>query len=149
VSILLLVYRASRPNIAELGKVPGTADQYADRARHPANELVADVAILRVESGLFFANAEEVRRAVLQRARQPGTRAVILDAETIGAVDVTAVRALVQLAGELERSGVHLALAHGIGQVRDMLRQDRERGDPTLELYPTVQAAVDALTPDP
>ena len=147
-SILLLVYRASRPNIAELGKVPGTADQYADRARHPANELVADVAILRVESGLFFANAEEVRRAVLQRARQPGTIAVILDAETIGAVDVTAVRALVQLASELQRSGVRPALAHGIGQVRDMLRQDRERGDPTLELYPTVQAAVDALTPD-
>ena len=36
-SIVLLVYRSSRPNVAVLGRVPGTADQYGDVERHPEN----------------------------------------------------------------------------------------------------------------
>jgi MFS superfamily sulfate permease-like transporter len=40
VSLLLLLYRASRPHIAELGRVPGTAGQFTDRDRHPENEVV-------------------------------------------------------------------------------------------------------------
>ena len=36
VSLLLLLYRASRPHVAELGAVPGATAQFADR-RHPEN----------------------------------------------------------------------------------------------------------------
>ncbi len=48
--------------MAELGKVPGTADQFADRDRHPGNEPVPEIEVLRPASGLFFVNAEAVRR---------------------------------------------------------------------------------------
>ena len=64
VSLLLLLYRASRPHVAELGRVPGSTVQFADRGRHPENAAVPGVVILRAESGLFFANAEAVRTAV-------------------------------------------------------------------------------------
>ena len=37
VSLLLLLYRASRPHVAQLGRVPGTADQWGDLRRHPEN----------------------------------------------------------------------------------------------------------------
>ena len=143
VSLLLLLYRSSRPHVALLGRVPGTHDQYADRARHPENQPVSGIGIVRVESGLFFANADDVRQALRRLASQPGTRALVLDAEAIPFVDLTATQMLVELAGELERSGVRFAIAHEIGQVRDVLR--RANPDAALPVYPTVQTAVDAL----
>jgi SulP family sulfate permease len=142
VSLLLLLYRSSKPNVVELGRVPGTVDQFADRDRHPENEPVAGVAVLRVESGLFFANAEAVRGAVSRHAHQPGVHAVVLDAEAIAFVDVSAVRMLVALADDLDRAGIQLALAHGLGQVRDVLQHGET--PETLRLYPTVRDAVAA-----
>jgi len=65
---LLLLYRASRPHVSELGLVPGTDDQYADVARHPENQAPEGVVVLRVESGLFFANADAVRARILAAA---------------------------------------------------------------------------------
>ena len=41
VSLLLLLYRASKPHVAELGRVAGPSVQYADRERHPENRAVA------------------------------------------------------------------------------------------------------------
>jgi sulfate permease, SulP family len=145
VSLLLLLYRASRPHVAVLGQVPGAAvGQYGDVRRHPENRRLPEIVILRLESGLFFANADAVRGAVRAHAFRDGIRAVVLDAETIPYVDVTAARMLVQLDDELARRGVRLVMARDIGQVRDVLRRTEEDG-PLLAAYPTVQQAVDAL----
>jgi sulfate permease, SulP family len=92
VSLLLLLYRASRPHVAVLGEVPGARGQYVDVARHPENWQVEGVVVLRVEGGLFFANADTVRDAIRMHAAEPGTRAVVLDAETVPFVDVSAAR---------------------------------------------------------
>jgi len=62
-SVLLLIYRACHPHIAVLGKVPGTPGQYGDLERHPDNQQLPGIVILRVESGLFFANADAVSAA--------------------------------------------------------------------------------------
>jgi sulfate permease, SulP family len=144
-SLLLLVYRASRPHVAVLGKVPGTADQYGDVERHAENEPVPGVVVLRVEGGLFFANADVVRRRIRAHAAREGMRAIVLDAETVPFVDVTAADMLTDLHEELGRSGVRLVVARDIGQVRDVLRR-AEIGEDVLRVYPTVQAAVDAVS---
>ena len=144
VSLLLLLYRASRPHIAVLGKVPGTGDQYGDVERHPENRQEPGIAILRLEAGLFFANAGAVRDSIRSHAAEWGTRAVVLDAETVPSVDVTAARMLDQLARDLQQQGVQLIVARDVGQVRDVLR--RANGTRSLvRAYPTVQDAVQAL----
>src|SRR6185436_14558490 len=86
VSLLLLLYRASRPNVAELGRVPGAPGQYTDVVRHPGNEPVPGIVVLRPESGLFFANADAVRDRI-RRAAKPGTTGIVLDAETMPYID--------------------------------------------------------------
>ena len=73
-------------------------------------------------------------------------RAVVLDAESVPFVDVTALRVLVQVGEELASSGVVLALAHGIGQVEDLIGHE-PGAEETLTLYPTVDAAVADLGP--
>ena len=144
VSLLLLLYRASKPHIAELGEVPGAPGQYGDRDRHPENLTAPGVVVARVEGGLFFANADAVRRALLTEASRPGTHAVVLDGETVPFVDVTAARMLRELADTLATSGVRFAIARDVGQVRDVL--DQEAGSDVIPVYPTVQAAVDAMS---
>ena len=99
--------------------------QFADIERHPGNVAVADIPVLRVEAGLYFANADAVRRAVKRRARRPGTRGVVLDAEAVAFVDVTAVRMLDELASDLARDGQQLVIAHDLGQVGDLLAARR------------------------
>lgn len=157
-SLVLLLYRASRPHVASLGAVPGAAGQWGDRSRHPENQAPDGVVVLRVDGGLFFANADAVRAQVKEAAGiggdapraadasgaapRPAVRAVVLDAETMPFVDVTAAEMLSALAADLERDGVRLMLAHGVGEVRDVLH----RSGAALEIHPTVDAAVEAAT---
>jgi high affinity sulfate transporter 1 len=143
VSLLLLLYRASRPHVAELGAVPGTEGQWGDRARHPENRPAAGVVVLRVDGGLFFANADAVQARVRAAAAADDVHAIVLDAETVPYVDVTAAEMLSGLATDLKRDGVRLLLARDVGQVRDVLR--RAGSDAELEhVYPSVRAAVAA-----
>ncbi len=143
VSLLLLIYRASRPYVAVLGKVPGGDGLYSDMDRHPENEIAEHVVVLRIESGLYFANADAVRQRVMQAAQPADLQGIVLDAETIPFVDVSAARMLADLAEELHRRDVGLLIARDIGQVRDVLRRVVE--DPALtRVYPTIQSAVDA-----
>jgi sulfate permease, SulP family len=143
-----LIYRASHPHIAVLGKVPGTTGQYGDLERHPDNQQLPGIVILRVESGLFFANADAVRQSVRAHAATKGTRVVVLDAETAPSIDVTAAHMLAELTQSLEREGVRLLVCRQIGQVRDVVGQVAT--DTTPEgVYPTVQAAVQAAQQPP
>ncbi|HXQ00772.1 MAG TPA: sodium-independent anion transporter [Solirubrobacteraceae bacterium] len=99
--------------------------------------------MLRVESSLYFANADAIRAHILDAAEADGIAAVVLDAETIPFIDVTAARMLAALAEDLDRRDIRLLLARDIGQVRDVLHSVIE--DPAVtHFYPTVQAAVAA-----
>jgi high affinity sulfate transporter 1 len=146
-SILLLIYRASRPRVAKLGKVAGAAGHYSDIERHPEDVSPEGVAVLRVESGLFFANADWVRERVRNAAGQKGVYAVVLDAENIPFIDVSAVEMLEQVDRDLKRDGVRLLLARDTGQVRDVVGHATDDRD-VSQVYPTVQAAVDAAQKD-
>ena len=74
ISVLLLLYRASRPNVTVLGRTGGPDPAWVDLARHPAAERTPGVEVVRVEGGLFFANADHVR-AGSARSLSPGTPA--------------------------------------------------------------------------
>ncbi|HTU96936.1 MAG TPA: SulP family inorganic anion transporter [Solirubrobacteraceae bacterium] len=148
VSLLLLLYRTSRPRVAELVRSPG-ADHYADIERIAGGgDRIPGVVILRVEAGLYFANADWVRNQVRAAAQRPGVTAVILDAENIAFMDITAVEMLDQLADTLEEEGVALRVARDIGDVRDVLRRAGSHLD-LDHVYPSVRAAVAASRPGP
>jgi high affinity sulfate transporter 1 len=140
IAVVLLVYRASRPHVAVLGHAPGVETQWTDVARHPENEQAPGVVVLRPEAGLFFANADWVRDEI--RSREGDARAIVLDAESMPFLDVTAARMLGELTEDLRRRGVRLVVARDMGQVRDVIRRS---GETTLEVYPTVEAALDAV----
>ena len=147
-SLLLLLYRVSRPHVAVLGEVPGSGGQWADTAVHPEDQAVPGVTVLRVESGMFFGNADHVRAAIEDAAAVDGITAVVLDCETMPSVDVTAARMLNQLAADLHRQGVRLVLAGEIGQVRDMVAAVTGHGQ-APGYHRTVSEAVHAAQAGP
>ena len=140
VSMLLLLFRTSRPYVARLGRTgDGT---WVDAARRTGAHTPHGVAVVRVEGGLFFANADHVRAVLRGIGAEPDTTAVVLDAETVPFIDVTAAGMLAGLRHDLDRHGARLYLAADVGQVRDVIREDAE-GAPQ-RLYRTVDAAVAA-----
>ncbi|HEY5354909.1 MAG TPA: SulP family inorganic anion transporter [Streptosporangiaceae bacterium] len=50
-SLLLLLYRVSRPHIAVLGQVPGSDGRWADTGGHHEDQAVPGVTVLRVNPG--------------------------------------------------------------------------------------------------
>jgi SulP family sulfate permease len=143
-SLLLLLYRVLRPHVAVLGEVPGSGGQWADTAVHPEDRTVPGITVLRVEAGVFFANADDVRATIEDAANADGTQAVVLDCETMPSLDVTAARMLTQLTADLQHRGVRLVLAGEIGQVRDVIAAvSGSDGTPEYR-HRTVHDAVDA-----
>jgi sulfate permease, SulP family len=142
VSVLVLLYRSSRPHVARLVRDPSPDGVWVDHDRTPEYPLAADVVVLRVESGLFFANADHVRDAVLS-AVDGETVAVVLDAETIPGIDVTGAAMLVVLRDRLAERGIQLFMAKSIGQVRDVVATAEPAAD-FAGRYDSVDAAVSA-----
>ena len=95
VSLLLLIYRASRPYVAVLGRTSGPDGAYHDMESHPDARPPDGIVVLRIESGLYFANAENVRSRILGAGGADGVRGVVVDAETTPFIDVSAARMLV------------------------------------------------------
>ncbi len=149
VSILLLLYRASRPQVATLVRIDDGTGQgrWLNTASHPEAAVRDDVVVVRVESGLFFANADHVRQQIRDRITD-STRAVVIDAETTPAIDVSATDMLIALAAELRHREIRLLVAHGIGQIRDVLRNAGRDDDVLQTVYATVDEAIEAVDAD-
>ncbi len=123
-SILLLLRRASHPKIAVLGKLPGS-DGFADSARYPDSETIPHVLVLRVEAGLFYFNAQNVKNEVLEQARRQGVvELVVIDLSTSANIDLAGVRMLGELDEQVAQGGASLMLAEVHGDVRDLLHAE-------------------------
>jgi high affinity sulfate transporter 1 len=124
IALLLFIWRAWRPHNAVLGRVDGLRG-YHDVARHPEARRVPGLVLFRWDAPLFFANAEvfreRVRRAVAD-APTP-TRWVVVAAEPITDVDLTAADMLAALDREMHEAGIEFAFAEMKGPVKDLLKR--------------------------
>lgn len=147
-SLVLLLARTSRPRVTPLAPVGGEPGRpWVDVGRNPDYPTVPGVLVLRVEGPLVFADAEYVRGRVRQLAADAHhPRLVVLDGRAMPSLDVTAAAMLVQLRADLRAAGSDLALAEGIGQVRDVLARAGQEGEPPL--FTTLDEAVGAPAPD-
>ena len=125
-SILMLLARASRLQVAFLGRMPGTGI-FGDMDRHPENTAVPGILAFRPEGSLLYINAESVQEVVLARvaSQASGTiRTVVCDLSTSPVMDLAGVRMLRKLQSVLTTQGIHFAIAGPHGRVRDLLRRD-------------------------
>jgi SulP family sulfate permease len=120
-SVLLVLYRSSRPHLASLGKIPGIPGAYSDLHRHPENAAIPGVLILRLDAPMYYANALTVRermKAVIAEA-QPAPHAVIWDSAGQDDLDITSAEVLKGMVRELKGQGIEIYVAEVHATVRE------------------------------
>lgn len=123
-SVLLVLYRISRPNVAELGHVPGTR-VFRDRERFDQAVRLQDIMVLRVDASFSFANAEYFKDFILEKGEEEGrsVKVVVVDGTSINDLDTTATEALESTVETLKEQGIELHLSGLIGPVREVVRR--------------------------
>ncbi len=67
-SLIFIVYRASRPHIALLGRAPGSPTEFGDLQRHPEYEQIPGLMIVRLDAPLYFLNAGVAQTMIREMA---------------------------------------------------------------------------------
>jgi SulP family sulfate permease len=106
------------------------------------------IIVYRFESDLFYANASRFMEEVLGLTTQAGKplRWIVLDASGIDNIDFTAAKTWIQLRAELDHRGIGVAAVATPEGVLETLKRYRTEGAASSPIYPSVDAAIDALT---
>jgi high affinity sulfate transporter 1 len=144
-ALLAFIWRAWRPYDAVLGRVDGLKG-YHDISRHPEAHLIPGLVLFRWDAPLFFANAtifqDHVLRAVAAAPTQ--TQWVVVAAEPVTDIDITAADMLAELDHNLQESGIELCFAELKGPVKDRLKKYGLFDSFGTEFFfPTIGQAVD------
>lgn len=123
-SVIIVLFRISRPNVAELGHVPGTR-LFRDLERFEQAVRLKDIMVLRVDASFSFANAEYFKDFILDKSEREGRTVdvVIVDGSSINDLDTTAIGALFSVVESLEEQDIELHLTGLIGPVREVVRR--------------------------
>lgn len=117
-----LIWRASRPHIAVLGRIAGT-EHFRNIERYPA-ETRPDVLMLRIDANLFFGNVAAVNQRIEEELRgHPQARHLVLVMTAVSSIDTSALFALGELNQSLKQHGTGLHLAEVKGPVMDRLKE--------------------------
>jgi high affinity sulfate transporter 1 len=146
IAVIEFLWDGWRPHFAVLGRVDRVKG-YHDIKRYPQARLVPGLVLFRWDAPLFFANAELFNERVLDAVAGSPTpvRRLVVAAEPVTSVDVTAADALAELADKLSDAGIELCFAEMKDPVKDKLRRFElfERfGEKSF--FPTVGEAVNA-----
>ncbi|SDT02470.1 sulfate permease, SulP family [Maribacter dokdonensis] len=122
-SLLLMVYRTSKPHFVEIGNI-GNSDYYKNVIRF-ADEVVVrnDLLIVRFDSQLYFGNSAYFKKQLLKhiKAKGPALKGIILNAESINYIDATAADMLTKLIHDIRERELQFYIAGAIGPTRDII----------------------------
>ena len=146
-SLLLYIWRASRPHFAVLGRLAGS-EHFRNIKRYRNLETWPQILLLRVDEHLSFANSAYLEAVLMEQvARTPALKHLVLVCSGINGIDFSALEMLMKLAASLRDAGVTVDLAEVKGPVMDKLK-----GTGLLEIlqpgrvFLSAHEAVEALT---
>jgi SulP family sulfate permease len=146
-SLLHLLVNITRPHDAVLGG-SDSVDGYHDIRANEDCKTLPGLIVYRFEASLIFVNAGYFRSRVesLLAAAEDPVKCIVIDAESMPGVDVTAAEMLKEFLVGLENKGIVVALARAKASVRKMLADtgvtDQIGQD---KFFPSVRTAVDAF----
>jgi SulP family sulfate permease len=123
-SMIHMLYKYSRPNVAELGIIPGTR-LFKNLDRNPEAKPINGLLILRVDASFSFVNADFFRDYIIEKSRErnKSTRYVIIDGSTINTLDTTAVEQIKTMVGTLKNWDIELYITGLKGPIRDVVEK--------------------------
>ena len=121
-SLIILIFRTSRPYVAELGKVPNS-NFYRNKSRFDEVVIDDDILVFRFDAQLFYANSSYFRDKLDEMMLRKGKalKLIVLDAESINRVDSTGVEMLKERIKYCQKREIIFYFAGVKGPVRDDL----------------------------
>ncbi len=121
-SLGMIIYRTSRPHIAELGRVPDT-HFYRNVLRFDNLEVRKDVLIIRFDAQVYFANVNYFKDKLFEWRARKGAylQTVIINADSINHMDSSAVHAVKDMIVDLQDEGLSVFFTGVKGPVRDVM----------------------------
>ena len=124
IAVIEFLWDGWRPHSAVLGRADGVKG-YHDITRYPNARRIPGLVLFRWDAPLFFANAEFFHHQALAAIASSPTpvRWLVVAAEPVTSVDVTAADMLVELDAALYNSGIELCFAEMKDPVKDKLKR--------------------------
>jgi high affinity sulfate transporter 1 len=124
IALAEFIWDAWRPHFAILGRAEGVPG-YHDLKRYPEALQIPGLVLFRWDAPLFFANAEQFREVVLDAVMAAPVSAnwVVVAAEPVTSIDITAVDMLDELDDILQQAGIELVFAEMKDPVKDKLKR--------------------------
>ena len=123
ISLLLMVYRTSKPHFAVLSKIKDS-DYYKNISRFGDEVILRDdLLIVRFDSQLYFGNSDYFKNQLFKYMSKKGDnlKGVILNAEAINYIDSTATRMLTKVIKKIRNDGIEFYIVGAIGPTRDII----------------------------
>jgi MFS superfamily sulfate permease-like transporter len=144
IAVIEFLWDGWRPHSAVLGRAEGVKG-YHDITRYPDARQVPGLVLFRWDAPLFFANAEFFKERVLEAVAKPPmpVRWLVVAAEPVTSVDVTAGDTIAELNKMLNEMGIEFCFAELKDPVKDKLKRFglfAQLGENYF--FPTVGAAV-------
>jgi SulP family sulfate permease len=144
-SLATLLYRASTPHIAVIGRIPDS-EHFRNVERHAVETLPGSI-FLRIDESLFFGNLYALESRLAHELEKAGdTRHVVLIMNAVNRVDATAMEVLSDLNRDLSGRGIALHFAEIKGPVQDRLIGTPLWQEMSGQVFLSVNDAYEALS---
>jgi SulP family sulfate permease len=122
-SLVAVVYRASKPHMAKLGRIPNTGF-YRNVSRFTDLEISEEQLLVRIDGPIYFANIGYIKTKLDQWVSEmPKVNCIIIDLEAVPHIDSSGVHALHDWIAAWKAAGITLKISGIRGPVRDVLQQ--------------------------
>lgn len=126
ISLVMLIYKSTKPHIAVLGQVPGT-HFYRNVNRFKDLLIDKELLIVRFDAQLHFANTTYFKDKIKEFEKEKGSslKMIIIDGESLNALDSSAIYALEEMHNDLTSQGIEMTFAGLKGPVRDAMTKSK------------------------
>jgi SulP family sulfate permease len=121
-SLVMLIYKSTKPHVAILGRVPNTF-LYRNIKRFNDLEIFNEILIIRFDAQLHFANTTFFKDTIISESQKKGSdlKVIIIDGESLNNLDSSGVYALEEILKYFNEKEVYLYFSSLKGPVRDTI----------------------------
>jgi len=144
-SLVMLIYKSTKPHVAVLGNVPNTY-LYRNTKRFDNLNVLKDVLIIRFDAQLHFANTTYFKDTIYNEAKKKGKalKIIVIDGESLNNLDSSGVYALEEILKYFKEKHISLYFTGLKGPVRDTIYKSNIIKDIGQEhCFMSIQEAID------
>jgi SulP family sulfate permease len=147
ISLMMYLYRTSRPHIAIIGQVPGT-QHFRNIDRHHV-VTSSQIVSMRIDESLYFPNARFLEAKVSERvSAYPEANHFILNCSAVNSIDASGLESLKAINLRLKEGGITFHLSEVKGPVIDGLKKTQFYQEIKHRIHFTHYDAIYSINPD-